>query len=215
MPLSPLQPSKYSRQVRRLRLYRKIHRKVGALLFAIFFVVSLSGLLLGWKKHSGGIILPKTQTGESADLSTWLPVDSLHTIALTVLRDSIGSDLSTELERIDARPQKGSVKFVFLKHYSEVQLDGTTGRVLAINRRTSDLIENIHDGSILDFMFDTDDEQFKLVYTTIVGSALFTLSLSGLWLWLGPKRLRTRNRRRHIVTRRHPTERVTQSPNRP
>lgn len=212
MSPSPQHSLKHSRQVRRLRLYRKIHRKIGALLFAVFFVVSLSGLLLGWKKHSGGAILPKTQTGESADLATWLPVDSLHRIALTVLRDSIGRDLSPELERIDARPQKGSVKFIFLKHYNEVQLDGTTGRVLAINRRTSDIIENIHDGSILDFMFDTDDEQFKLVYTTVVGSSLFTLALSGLWLWLGPKQMRMRNRRKHTVLRRQHAETMANPP---
>lgn len=176
--------------VRLLRFYRTIHRKIGAVLFAFFFIVSVTGLLLGWKKHSGGVILPKTEKGASADLATWLPFDSLHQIALQTLRDSIGRDLSPELERIDARPQKGSVKFVFVKHFSEVQLDGTTGEVLAINDRVSDFIENIHDGSILDFLFETDNEQIKLGYTTVMGLSLLGLSLSGMWLWYGPKRLR-------------------------
>jgi hypothetical protein len=180
------------RAVRSLRSFRKLHRRFGAVLFALFFVISLTGLLLGWKKHSGGNLLPKTETGVSTDLATWISFDSLNTIAVTVLRDSIGRDLSPELERIDARPDKGTVKFVFLDHYNEVQLDGTTGAVLAINRRTHDLIENIHDGSILDFAFDTDDEQFKLVYTTVVGVGLFTLTVSGAWLWFGPKRMRRR-----------------------
>ena len=185
-------PAAPRKGVRLLRFYRMIHRKIGALLFAFFFIVSVTGLLLGWKKHSGGVILPKTEKGASADLATWLPFDSLHQIALRTLYDSIGRDLSPELERIDARPQKGSVKFVFVNHYSEVQLDGTTGEVLAINDRVSDFIENIHDGSILDFLFKTEDEQFKLGYTTVMGLSLLGLSFSGMWLWYGPKRLRRR-----------------------
>jgi PepSY-associated TM region len=180
------------RQVYTLRLFRKLHRKIGAVLFAFFFIVATTGLLLGWKKHTGGIILPKTAKGVSPDLATWLPFDSLHSIALRTLRDSIGADLSPELERIDARPQKGSVKFVFLNHYNEVQLDGTTGAVLQISHRTSDLIENIHDGSILDFLFETEDEQIKLGYITVIGLSLLGLTLSGAWLWYGPKKLRRR-----------------------
>lgn len=175
-------------------MYRKIHRKIGAVLFVVFFIVSVTGLMLGWKKHSGGVILPATEVGASADLANWLPFDSLHQVALATLRDSIGPDHEPDLERIDARPQKGSVKFVFSKHYWEVQLDGTTGDVLAINRRTSDFIENIHDGSILDFLFETDDEQVKLVYTSITGLSLLLLSLTGMWLWYGPKRVRRHSR---------------------
>ncbi len=180
--------------VRLLRAYRKIHRTVGVALCLFFFCIALSGLLLGWKKHMAGVILPKTSTGVSSDLSTWLPFDSLHQVALRTLRDSISPEFSPELERIDARPQKGVVKFVFLKHFWEVQVDGTTGAVLAINRRTSDIIENIHDGSILDFWLDTDDEQIKLAYTSVMGLSLLGLSASGFWLWYGPKRIRRKQR---------------------
>ncbi len=194
-PETATTPSTPPRQgVRLLRAYRKLHRKVGAALCAFFFIISITGLLLGWKKHTGGIILPKTSKGVSADLSTWLPFDSLHQVALRTLRDSISAEFSPELERIDARPQKGSVKFVFVKHYWEVQLDGTTGQVLQISRRTSDIIENIHDGSILDFWLDTDDEQFKLVYTSVMGLSLLGLSVTGFWLWYGPKRIRRKQR---------------------
>lgn len=191
---SSTSPAPPRQGVRLLRAYRKLHRKAGAALCAFFLIISLTGLLLGWKKHTGGIILPKTSKGVSADLSTWLPFDSLHQVALRTLRDSISTEFSPELERIDARPQKGSVKFVFLKHYWEVQLDGTTGEVLQISRRTSDIIENIHDGSIFDFWLDTDDEQFKLVYTTVMGVSLAGLSVTGFWLWYGPKRIRRKQR---------------------
>lgn len=178
------------RQANILKLARKLHRTTGALLFIFFFIVSITGLLLGWKKHSGGIILPKSYQGKSTDPKDWLPVDVLQQKALAIAREQISPDLSPELDRIDIRPDKGMVKFVFLQDYWGIQLDCTTGELLHIERRRSDFIENVHDGSILDVLFDTSDGQFKLVYTTIMGSALLLFTVSGFWLWYGPKRFR-------------------------
>ncbi|MCC7222217.1 MAG: PepSY domain-containing protein [Chitinophagales bacterium] len=178
------------RQAKILRLFRKIHRTTGACLFVFFFFVSVTGLLLGWKKHSNGLILPKSYKGTSTDLKDWLPIDSLHTIACSVLHNSVSKDLSLELERIDIRKDKGMVKFIFIDHFWGIQLDGATGQLLHIERRNSDIIENIHDGSILDYYFGTTDEQIKLVYTSVMGLALFTFTITGFWLWYGPKRMR-------------------------
>lgn len=177
-------------QARLLRLFRKIHRTTGACLFVFFFVISLSGLLLGWKKHSGGLVLPKSYKGSSTNLKDWLPIDSLHTNACTILHDSVSSELSLDLERIDIRKDKGMVKFVFIDHFWGIQLDGATGKLLHIEKRRSDIIENIHDGSILDYYFDTSDEQVKLIYTSIMGTALLVFTVTGFWLWYGPKRMR-------------------------
>lgn len=177
-----------------IRIFRKLHRQIAIILFAFFLVISITGLLLGWKKNSFGLILPPSSKGVSSDLQTWLPFDSLHAIAVKALHDSISPNLSDELERIDARPQKGMVKFVFADDYWEVQLDGTNGNVLLIDRRTSDIIENIHDGTILDVLFNTEKDQFKLSYTTIMGLALLMLTVTGVWLWYGPKILRKKKR---------------------
>lgn len=181
------------RQARWIRWFRWLHRKIAIFLFIFFFITSVSGLLLGIKKQTG--LLAPTHKGISSDLSTWLPVDSLQKIAIRVLHDSLSPDLSPEIDRIDIRPQKGIVKFVFKNHYNGLQIDGTTGKVLLIEKRKSDLIENIHDGSILDKIFGTDKEQVKVSYTLLMGTSLLMLVLSGFWLWYGPKRLR-KNRRR-------------------
>jgi len=82
------------------------------------------------------------------------------------------------------------IKFVFADDYWEVQLDGATGEVLLVARRRSDFIENIHDGTILDVIFNTKNDQLKLSYTTIMGLALMMLTISGFWLWYGPKKMR-------------------------
>ncbi len=182
--------SKKQKQAKILRLSRKIHRTTGVVLFLFFFIVAVTGLLLGWKKHSGGLLLADTAHGSSADLRQWLSLDSLHKNACLILADSVDACLSNEVDRIDVRKDKGSVKFIFANHYIGIQLDGVTGKLLVIEQRRADLIENIHDGSILDFYFKTNNGQIKLIYTTVMGLALLIFTITGFWLWYGPKRMR-------------------------
>ncbi|MBW6492746.1 MAG: PepSY domain-containing protein [Lentimicrobium sp.] len=177
-------------QAKLLRTFRKIHKTTGAILFVFFFIISITGLLLGLKKHSSGLILSKSFQGTSTDLKDWLPVDSLHKNACKILIDSVSSDLSTELDRIEIHKEKGMVKFVFTEGFWGIQLDGTTGQLLHIERRRADFIENIHDGSILDHYFGTGNEQIKIIYSSMMGLALFAFTLTGFWLWYGPKRMR-------------------------
>jgi uncharacterized iron-regulated membrane protein len=178
------------RQARVLRIARKVHRTAGALLFVFFFVTACTGLLLGWKKHSGGVILPKSYQGVSTNKQDWLPIHTLHEKAVQVMKEHAPAGLSHELDRIDIRPDKGMVKFVFLESYWGVQLDCTTGELLHLERRRSDFIENIHDGSYFDYVLGTNYGQIKLIYTSILGSALLIFTVTGFWLWYGPKRIR-------------------------
>lgn len=182
--------SKRQRQAKNIRAFRKIHRTTGIFLFVFFIIVSLSGTLLGWKKHSGEIIIPKTYIGTSNDLKKWLALDELHNKADDILSDSVSTELPLELDRIDIRKEKGTAKFIYANHLWEVQLDGATGKLLNIGKRNSDLIENIHDGSILDSYFGTSNGQIKLIYTSIMGTALLLFSLTGFWIWYGPKRMK-------------------------
>lgn len=173
-----------------LRTTRKIHRWLGASLFILFLVISFSGLLLGWKKNSNGYLLPKSHQGTTSELAQWLPIDSLHGIAHKTLLDSVNSELSTKIAKIDARPNKGMLKFIFKDHPWSIQLDGATGKVLNIGQRRSDWIENIHDGSIVDDFFGIEGKPFKLVYSSVMGLALLGFTVTGFWLWYGPKRMR-------------------------
>lgn len=186
---------KRKKQAILLRKFRRIHRTTGAVLFVFFFFISVTGILLGLKKHTGDLILPKSHIGVSTDLKNWLPIDTLHIIACNFLRDSVSADLSHELDRIDIRKNKGMVKFVFVDHFWGIQLDGTTGELLYIEDRRSDFIENLHDGSILDYYFGTKGEPIKLVYTSIMGLSLLMFTLTGFWLWYGPKRMRKEKRK--------------------
>lgn len=188
MPL--MDQEKRKSQAKVLRVFRNIHRTMGAFLFVFFFVISISGFLLGLKKHSGDFLLPETAQGSSTQLEDWLPLDQLHAIATETLRDSVSPTLSTEIDRIDVRKEKGSVKFIFADHYYGIQLDGLTGNVLNIGKRRSDLVENIHDGSILDAYFNTPNGEIKLIYTSLMSIALLLFTITGFWLWYGPKCMR-------------------------
>ncbi len=182
--------------VKRTRWYRKIHRWIGSGLFIFFFFIAATGLLLGWKKNSNGYLLANSYQGATADVKQWLSFDSLQSIAIKTIHDSISPELSATIDRIDARPGKGMVKFVFKDHYWAVQLDCTTGNVLHIEKRRADFIEHLHDGSILDNLIKNNNGLLKLSYTTIMGLSLLLLTFTGFWLWYNPKRIRNRKENR-------------------
>ncbi len=151
-------------------------------------VVSLTGLLLGWKKNTGGYILPSSAKGSSLQAEEWLSIAELQQRATAVLINEVDNQLSSEIDRIDVRPDKGMVKFTFKGHYQEIQLDCATGEVLNIGLRRSDFLEQLHDGSLVDRYLGT--KFFKLFYTTVMALALLTFTITGFWLWLGPRRMR-------------------------
>ena len=177
------------REVKLLRWTRWLHGSLGILLFALFILVAITGLLLTWKKNSGGYILADTARGSSTELADWRPLNELTRLAVTYLRDSVDAALDPSLDRIDVRPDRGVVKISFENHYWGLQLDGATGALLSVERRRSDLIEQLHDGSILDRELATAG-WIKLVYSSITGTALLLFSITGFWLWYGPRRLR-------------------------
>ena len=169
--------SNTKQQAKLIRWFRKVHRKIAIFLFAFFLIISISGILLGIKKQTG--LLAPTKQGTSKDLSTWLSIDSLQKNAIRFLYDSVSTNLSAIVDRIDVRPDKGIVKFKFKEHFNGLQLDGATGELLLIEKRRSDFIEKLPGG-----------DQLKVSYTVIMGLSLFMLVITGMWLWYGPKRLR-------------------------
>jgi uncharacterized iron-regulated membrane protein len=166
--------------VRSVRQFRSLHRYIGVGLAVFMLITAITGLLLGWKKNAG-VLQPPTLKGVSQDIRQW---KSFHQVATAAMHgmDSIGES-NNAIDRMDVRLDKGIVKVLFIRGYWEVQVDGTTGKVLSLAQRHSDWIEHIHDGSIF-------SDLFKVIYTNMLGTGLFVLALSGLWLWYGPKVIR-------------------------
>ncbi len=168
------------------RSYRRIHRFVAVPLFVFMFIIGLSGVLLGWKKQLG--LRPPAQQGVNLDASFWIPIDSLQKIAIGYAKDSL--HLDTLIDRIDIRPNKATAKVAFIHHYTELQLDCATGKVLSSKPRLHDFVEHVHDGTIIDRLLGTKNEQAKISYTTITSISLMLLAFSGFWMWLNPRRMR-------------------------
>jgi hypothetical protein len=168
------------------RNYRRLHKWVAVPLFVFLFLIGLTGVLLGWKKQAN--LTPPTQAGISADASRWITLDSLQKIAVAFAKDSLRLD--PEIDRIDLRPSKGIAKFLFMYHYTEVQVDCTTGKILLVGKRWNDFIEHLHDGTIVDRLLDVKGELSKTTYTTLTSVGLMLLAFSGFWMWYNPKRIR-------------------------
>lgn len=171
-----------------LRFVRRIHRIFGIWLFIFLFVTGVTGLLLGWKKNSFGLILADTSTGVSNNVYNFLKLDTIVSIADKYSIDNIAPN---EVDRIEVRPDKGIVKINYKNSYTGLQIDASTGEILKVERRNSDLIEHIHDGTWFDRIFGLKSGAFKLIYTSLCGIGLVIFTLTGFWLWYGPKLIRS------------------------
>lgn len=162
------------------RGWRKVHHYAG-LVIAIFLLISaISGILLALKKDVS-ILQPPTQEGVTVSMHDWQPMVALEAISSEALSRHLG--YLPALDRIDVRPDKGVAKFQYLPGFWEVQVDAATGKVLLIEKRYSDLIEKIHDGSII-------SEVFKLISMNLLGIGTVLMIISGLWLWYSPIKIR-------------------------
>lgn len=175
-------PGRLKKFIKSLRTYRKVHRWIGLGLAIFVLLSSLTGLILAFKKDFS-ILQPISQRGTSQDLEGALPLDSLAALAENNFFQEKG--FFNSIDRIDIRPSKGMSKIIFEKGYWEAQLDIHTGALLSLERRHSDWIEALHDGSII-------SEIFKKISMTYLSLGLFILVFSGIWLFFGPKIIRSK-----------------------
>ena len=166
--------------VLRLRQFRSLHHWIGISIVLFMVISSVSGLLLGWKKNVD-VLQPPMQKGLSDQVGEWVSFDQVVRTADLALDSLLHEKVG--IERLDARPDKGIIKVVYL-NYWEVQVDGKSGKALSVGPRHADWIEHIHDGSII-------SDGFKLFYTNYIGWGLLAMSISGFWLWYGPRVIRS------------------------
>jgi len=182
-PLVPVPGPGPSGVVRWLRRARPLHRWVGVPLTVLIVLSSLTGILLGWKKQFA-VLQPPVQRGASLDARDWLPLHQISAAAEAALHARLGEPPGP-IDRLDVRPSKGVAKVLFRDGFWEAQVDLSTARVLSVDRRASDFIETLHDGSLL-------GEGGRVAVSTLLGLGLLMLSVSGLWLWWGPRLARRR-----------------------
>lgn len=152
---------------------RKIHFWATLFVMVPLFIMTISGIILMFKKQSTWI-QPPTQKG-----STQIPTVLFETI-LDSLKNSDKVMVSSweDVSRIDVRPSKGVGK-VRLEGGLEVQVDLGDGSILQVMKRRSDIIEDIHTGG-----YWGDWMKFGVFTTAAV--VFFIQLLTGIYLFFRP-----------------------------
>lgn len=88
------------------RSFRKIHRISSIWLLFFFLVISVTGILLGLKKHTGGYLLAKTSTGTSTNLQDWLPVNTLSVMHKRLLETAFQENILLRFPALISVPTK-------------------------------------------------------------------------------------------------------------
>ncbi|MFG0329881.1 MAG: PepSY domain-containing protein [Phycisphaerales bacterium] len=173
---------------RRMKIYKffwTTHKWTGIALALFLLVTATTGFLLLIKKQVAWI-QPPTLSGAAGGVGDFIGNNELFEIVFAQNHPDFAS--LEDIDRVDFRPDKRVHKVRSNHNYAEMQVCAVTGAVLSVDFRTSDLIEQIHDGSIA-------GEWMHLGVMPLVSAGLLFLVFSGLWLWIEPLVKRRRRRR--------------------
>jgi hypothetical protein len=161
---------------------RRLHRWGAAAIALPFLLVICTGILLQLKKQ-----FPWVQPPEKRGAVGAVPALSLHEILESARGvPHAGIQSWADVDRIDVRPGKGMLKVVGYSRW-ELQLDSSTGEILQVAYRRSDLIESLHDGSFF-------HPVAKLGVFLPSGMIVLALWGTGVYLWVLPYRARRATR---------------------
>lgn len=171
--------------------FRFLHRWVGAIICVFLLLISTTGFLLATKK-SVDWIRPTERDGQKFE--SFSELTSIQVVAEAAFAEGL-PELKTmkDIDRIDYRPKNNVFKVVSKEGYHEVQVDGTSGRVLNIAKRNDQFIEDLHDFT----WFHDLAHQYGL---PVVATGLFFLAASGLGIFLVPI-IRRRNHLKKTMTK--------------
>ena len=121
---------------------RQVHYWISPFIIVPVILIFTTGVLLQLKKQSNWIqpSIEKTSPNKPTMLISYLEA------AKSVPEANIKS--WEDIDRIDIRPDKGIAKIRSNNHW-EIQIDSETAEIFSVNYRRSDIIESVHDGSLL------------------------------------------------------------------
>ncbi|MEI7473075.1 MAG: PepSY domain-containing protein [Chitinophagaceae bacterium] len=164
------------------------HRKIASVLFVFFLFISITAIMLAWKAVFTNVIFDNKKITGDTNFQKWLPLDSLELIAVNSINEKTNNKFK-HAESIQLKPAKGYINFTF-KNNLNIQVDGATGNTIHIEQKNGSLIQDIHDGAIVDGWVTNKWGLSKKIYSTIMGLALLLLTISGFWMWYKPKQIK-------------------------
>ncbi|MEI7588367.1 MAG: PepSY-associated TM helix domain-containing protein [Chitinophagia bacterium] len=173
-----------------LHNFRSLHKQFASVLFVFFFLIGLTGCLLSFKSAFTKVIFENKLISAESKLARILPLDSLEKIATAVLNEKANTNFKKS-EKLEIKISKGTVLFYYKDAYS-IQINGASGAPILIEKKFGGVIQDIHDGAILDGLFANKLSLSKKVYSIIMGLSLLLLTITGTYMWYKPKMLKNK-----------------------
>lgn len=167
-----------------LQLFRKLHKQLASVLFIFFFFIGLTGSLLAFKSFFTKTIFENKNIRVKNSLNKFLPLDSLEKLAVAYLNEKANTNFKKS-EKVEIKLSNGSIVFYFKDAYS-IQVNGENGYPILIEKKFGGIIQDIHDGAILDSWINNKKSCFKKSYSLIMGISLLILTITGTYLWFKP-----------------------------
>lgn len=159
------------------RWWRQAHKVVGIGAAFFLLVMAVTGFLLSLKGEIPWMRPPVGKAEKVESLAEVVSVDVVTQAAISAGRPDLRT--ADDIDRIDYRPGKNIFKVISARGYSEVQVDGKTGEVVAVGNRNDQLVEDIHDLSFF-------DERLRTTVSPVIALALAMMALSGVVIWTVP-----------------------------
>lgn len=166
------------------KFFWNTHKWAGIILALVFTNIAITGTLLLVKKQFAWI-QPPTMRGEAGGVETFITNQQLFAAIFAEGHPDFTG--LADIDRIDFQPRRSLFKVVSLHHNAELQICAVTGKVLSVDVRRSDLIEQIHDGQFFAPWF----HQWVM---PVVACGLLFMVFSGLWMWVEPMVRRKKRR---------------------
>ncbi len=168
-----------------LRFFFKAHRWTGICISTFLVISACTGFLLLLKKEFDWI-QPPTRTGTEGSIENFISLDEAWKRVEATGHPDFRS--VEDLDRIDVRPGNRVYKVRSKHNHSEIQVDAVSGAILNTDTRTSDWLEDLHDGSWI-------GEPVHDYVMPLVAICVLFLVFSGLWMWIAPMVKRRRRKR--------------------
>lgn len=167
------------------KLWRQVHYWLSLAIFVPAGIMFVAGIFLMLKKEIEWI-QPGTERGV---VEAQMPTASFDQMLEAARQHpQAGINEWSDIDRIDLRVDRGIAK-LRAKSGWEVQVDTSTGDVLKVAYRRSDLIETIHDGSFI-------SDEVKLYLFLPTGVLLIIMWGTGAYLFLLPRMAKARKKRK-------------------
>lgn len=159
------------------RNLRTVHRWIGLATSLFLLLISVTGLLLALKSKFDWI-RPPTMKGEAvASLSEVIGPGQAVAAGITAGIPELAKE--SDLRRFEYHAKDNVYKLLTKDGFREVQVDGKTGRVLSTGRRNDQMLESLHDLSLI----HPSLHEWGL---PVVAVGLFGLSASGVGIFFVP-----------------------------